>query len=78
MKTRMLIPVLCGALAILGACASGCVAPRRARVWVPGHYGPRGRWVKGHHKRVSPPHPGAVWVPGRRAPNGRWLPGHWK
>jgi len=49
---RRMLSVLLVSLALLGGALSlsGCVvvAPRHARVWVPGYWAPHRVWVEGH------------------------------
>ena len=54
------------------------VCPGPDLVWVPGHPGPRGRWVDGYCRRVGPaPREGWVYVSGYW--NGRlWVTGFWR
>jgi hypothetical protein len=51
----MRAPVVLATLAFLGALATGCVVESRPAYgrcpggyWIEGHYGPHGRWHRGH------------------------------
>lgn len=50
---------------------------RSDRVWVAGHYGPGGGWVRGHWKYTGPAKSGHVWVAGHWQ-GSVWVSGTWR
>jgi hypothetical protein len=48
MKRLMILAMLALSAAPLAGCVVYPAQPHHGAVWVPGHYGPYGYWVRGH------------------------------